>query len=202
MAGLLSRMFPSLFGDPAEEALARKMRINSTLRRFDMEVKKQDGFIRQYLQQATVAKRTGDKGNYAQAKKMLAFSFAYRKRAQHSLNSLRLFSTMSDQMEAYKDFCGAVNDISMSMGNAISVKDVSNAQMQLQKGMETAKSTDALMDQLLSAFDSSSDELTAGELDNAGIKDADLDKMIAEMSDSKDTLTEDTITQLLNGMAN
>ena len=202
MAGLLSRMFPSLFGDPAEEALARKMRINSTLRRFDMEVKKQDGFIRQYLQQATVAKRTGDKGNYAQAKKMLAFSFAYRKRAQHSLNSLRLFSTMSDQMEAYKDFCGAVNDISMSMGNAISVKDVSNAQMQLQKGMETAKSTDALMDQLLSAFDSSSDELTGGELDNAGIKDADLDKMIAEMSDSKDTLTEDTITQLLNGMAN
>jgi len=202
MAGFLSKMFPSLFGDPAEEALARKMRINSTLRRFDMEVKKQDGFIRQYLQQATVAKRTGDKGNYAQAKKMLAFSFAYRKRAQHSLNSLRLFSTMSDQMEAYKDFCGAVNDISMSMGNAISVKDVSNAQMQLQKGMETAKSTDALMDQLLSAFDSSSDELTAGELDNAGIKDADLDKMIAEMSDTKDNLTEDTITQLLSGMAN
>ena len=70
MAGFLKKMFPSLFGDPAEEALARKMRINSTLRRFDMEVKKQDGFIRQYLQQATVAKRTGDRPNYAQAKFM------------------------------------------------------------------------------------------------------------------------------------
>lgn len=202
MAGFLKKMFPSLFGDPAEEALARKMRINSTLRRFDMEVKKQDGFIRQYLQQATVAKRTGDRPNYAQAKKMLAFSFAYRKRAQHSLNSLRLFSTMSDQMTAYKDFCGAVNDISMSMGNAISMKDVANAQMQLQKGMETAKSTDALMDQLLSAFDTSSAELLPDELENAGIKDEDLDKMIAEMSEKKDTLTEDTITELLNGTAN
>lgn len=199
MAGFLGKLFPALFGDPAEAALERKMRINSTLRRFDMEVKKQDGFIRQYLQQATVARRTGDKSNYAQAKKMLAFSFAYRKRAQHSLNSLRLFSTMSDQMEAYKDFCGAVNDISMSMGNAISTKDVASAQMQLQKGMEKAKSTDALMDQLLSAFDASSDELTAGELENAGIKDADLDKMIAEMSDKKDSLTEDTISDLLNG---
>ena len=201
MAGFLSKMFPALFGDPAEEALARKMRINSTLRRFDMEVKKQDGFIRQYLQQATVAKRTGDRANYAQAKKMLAFSFAYRKRAQHSLNSLRLFSTMSDQMVAYKDFCEAVKDISMSMGNAISTKDVANAQMQLQKGMETAKSTDALMDQLLAHFDAASDEVIPESLDNAGIKDADLDRMIEEMSDKKDTLTEDAITQLLNGTA-
>lgn len=198
MSNVLKRMFPALFGDPAEEALKRKMRINSTLRRFDMEVKKQDGFIRQYLSQATVAKRTGDKFNYAQTRKMLAFSFAYRKRAQHSLNSLRFFSTMSDQMEAYKDFCIAVNDISMSMGNAISAKDVADAQLQLRMGIEKAKSTDVLMDQLLSIFDTSTEELTPGELENVGMKEDELDKIIAEMSENKDSLTEDTITQLLN----
>ena len=202
MAGFLSKMFPALFGDPAEEAMERKMRINSALRRFDMEVKKQDGYIKQYLQQATVAKRTGDEANYAQAKKVLAFTFAYRKRAQHSLNSLRLFSTMSDQMEAYRDFCGAVNDISVSMGNAISPKDVLNAQMQLQRGMETAKTTEQMMDQVLSAFDSSFSEMAPGELESTGMKDEDLDKMIAEMADKKDKLTEDTITQLLNGHVN
>ena len=200
MAGFLKKWFPGLFGDPAEEALKRKMRINSALRRFDQEVKKQDGFIRQYLQQATVHKRTGDTSSYAQAKKMLAFSFSYRKRAQHALNSLRLFTTMADQMEAYKDFCGAVTDISVSMGNAISTKDVVNAQMQLQKGMETAKSTDELMDQLLSAFDSSFADMAPGELESAGMKEDDLDKMIDEMSDKKDSLTEDTITKLLNGV--
>ena len=196
--GFLSKLFPALFGDPAEEALARKLRINSALRRFDAEVKKQDGFIRQYLSQATVHKRTGDSASYAQAKKMLAFSFAYRKRAQHSLNSLRLFTTMADQMEAYKDFCGAVNDISLSMGNAISTKDVVDAQMQLEKGMAKAKSTDALMDQLLNSFDTSFADAVPGE-ESIGMKDADLDKMIAEMAEKKDNLTEDTITQLLNG---
>ena len=195
-------MFPSLFGDSSEDAFARKMRINSTLRRFDMEVKKQDGFIRQYLQQATVHKRTGDTASYTQAKKMLAFSFAYRKRAQHSLNSLRLFSTMADQMAAYKDFCGAVADISTSMGNAISSKDVVNAQMNIQKGMETARSTEELMDQLLSAFDASFAEITPGELESAGVKDTDLEQMIEEMAGKKDTLTEDTITELLNKVKN
>ena len=199
--GFLSKMFPALFGDPAEEAMARRMRINSALRRFDQEVKKQDGFIRQYLQQVTVHKRTGDTNSYAQAKKMLAFSFAYRKRAQHSLNSLRLFTTMADQMEAYKAFCGAVNDISLSMGNAISTKDVVNAQMQLQKGMEKAKTTEEMMDQMLSAFDASFSEMAPAEMESAGISDDDLDKMIAEMSEKKDTLSEDTITQLLNKTA-
>ncbi len=202
MASFLSRMFPALFGDPAEEAMTRKMRINSALRRFDAEVKKQDGYIKQYLSQATIAKRTGDNTNYAQAKKVLSFTFAYRKRAQHALNSLRLFSTMADQMEAYKDFCVAVNDISVSMGNAISTKDVLNAQMQLQKGMETARSTEELMDQMLSMFDSSFAELAPGELESAGMKDDDLDKMIAEMVEKKDSLTEDTITQLLNKNVN
>lgn len=202
MAGFFSKMFPSLFGETQEDNLARKMRINSTLRRFDMEVKKQDGFIRQYLQQATVHKRTGDVASYAQAKKMLAFSFAYRKRAQHSLNSLRLFSTMSDQMAAYKDFCGAVADISTSMGNAISSKDVVNAQMNIQKGMETARSTEELMDQLLSAFDTSFAEITPGELESAGVKEADIEQMIEEMTDKKDSLTEDTITELLNKVKN
>lgn len=202
MAGFFSKTFPSLFGNPAEDGLARKMRINATLRRFDMEVKKQDGFIRQYLQQATVHKRTGDSASYAQAKKMLAFSFAYRKRAQHSLNSLRLFSTMSDQMAAYKDFCVAVADISTSMGNAISAKDVVKAQMDIQKGMETARSTEELMDQLLSAFDASFAEITPGELESAGVKDSDLDRMIEEMTNKKDNLTEDTITELLNKAKN
>ncbi|MBQ7179176.1 MAG: hypothetical protein IJS08_17300 [Victivallales bacterium] len=202
MAGFLSKMFPSLFGDPAEEAMERKMRINSTLRRFDQEVKKQDNFIKQYLMQATVHKRTGDSAALAQAKKMLAFSFAYRKRAQHTLNSLRLFSTMADQMEAYKDFCGAVNDISMTMGNAISTKDVMNAQMQLQKGMEKAKSTGELMDQILTAFDSSFAELEPSELENAGLKEDDLDKIINEMADKKDSLTEDTISKLINTTTN
>lgn len=199
--GFLSKMFPALFGDPAEEAMARRMRINSALRRFDQEVKKQDGFIRQYLQQVTVHKRTGDTASYAQAKKMLAFSFAYRKRAQHSLNSLRLFTTMADQMEAYKAFCGAVNDISLSMGNAISTKDVVNAQMQLQKGMEKAKTTEEMMDQMLSAFDASFTEMAPAEMESAGISEDDLDKVIAEMSEKKDTLSEDTITQLLNKTA-
>lgn len=202
MAGFLSRMFPSLFGDPAEEAMERRMRINSTLRRFEQEVKKQDGFIKQYLTQATVHKRTGDSAALAQAKKMLAFSFAYRKRAQHTLNSLRLFSTMADQMEAYKDFCGAVNDISMTMGNAISTKDVMNAQMELQKGMEKAKSTGELMDQILTAFDSSFAELEPSELENAGLKEDDLDKIINEMADKKDSLTEDTISKLINTTTN
>ena len=199
--GFLSKMFPALFGDPAEEAMARRMRINSALRRFDQEVKKQDGFIRQYLQQVTVHKRTGDTASYAQAKKMLAFSFAYRKRAQHSLNSLRLFTTMADQMEAYKAFCGAVNDISLSMGNAISTKDVVNAQMQLQKGMEKAKTTEEMIDQMLSAFDASFTEMAPAEMESAGISEDDLDKVIAEMSEKKDTLSEDTITQLLNKTA-
>ena len=192
--GFLSKMFPALFRDPAEEALERKLRINSALRRFDAEVKKQDGFIRQYLSQATVHKRTGDSASYAQAKKMLAFSFAYRKRAQHLLNSLRLITTVADQKEAYNAFCGAVNDITLSMGNAISTKDVVNAQMQLEKGMAQAKATDALMDQLLNSFDTSFTDVVPGE-ESTGMKDADLDKM----AEKKDNLTEDTITQLLNG---
>ena len=66
MANFFKRIFPALFSNPGEEALARKMRINSALRRFDLEVKKQDSYIKQYLQQATAAKRTGDIGNYAQ----------------------------------------------------------------------------------------------------------------------------------------
>ena len=202
MAGFLGRLFPALFGDPAEEALARKTRINSALRRFDQEVKKQDGYIRQYLSQATIAKRTGDSPTYTQVKKMIAFTFAYRKRAQHALNSLRLFSTMADQMEAYRDFCIAVNDISVSMGNAISTKDVLNAQMQLQKGLETARTTEELMDQVLNAFDSSFANLAPSEMESAGMNDDDLDKMIAEMAEKKDSLTEDTITQLLNKNVN
>lgn len=202
MSNFFKRIFPALFTDPAEEALARRMRINNALRKFELEVRKQDGYIRQYLQQATVHKRTGDNASYAQAKKMLAFSFTYRKRAQHSLNSLRLFSTMSDQMQAYRDFCCAVTDISASIGGAISQRDVVNAQMQLQKGMETAKSTEVLMDQMLSAFDSSFSGIEPGQMENTGIKDDDLEEIIAAMSDKRDSLTEDTITEILNRVKN
>ena len=87
------------------------------------------------------------------------------------------------------------------MGNAISTKDVVNAQMQLQKGMEKAKTTEEMMDQMRSAFDASFTEMAPAEMESAGISEDDLDKVIAEMSEKKDTLSEDTITQLLNKTA-
>jgi hypothetical protein len=202
MAGLFGKWFPALFSNPEEEAFQRKMRINGALRRFDQEIKKQDGYIKQYLQQATVAKRTGDEANYAQVKKMLSFTFACRKRVQRSLHSLQTFSTMSNQMEAYRDFCGAVNDISVSMGNAISVADVLKAQKNLEQGMMAAKSTEELMDQLLASFDTSFAEYVPNDGETAGVKDVDLDNMIAQMAADKDNLTEDRITQVLNGATN
>ena len=154
------------------------------------------------MQQATVAKRTGDEANYAQVKKMLSFTFACRKRVQRSLHSLQTFSTMSNQMEAYRDFCGAVNDISVSMGNAISVADVLKAQKNLEQGMMAAKSTEELMDQLLASFDTSFAEYVPNDGETAGVKDVDLDNMIAQMAADKDNLTEDRITQVLNGATN
>lgn len=200
MSGVFSKMFPFLFPDPAKLQMERKIRINGALRRFDQEVKKQDNFIKQYLQQATNAKRTGDGMSYNQVKKALAFTFACRKRAQRALNSLRLFSTMSDQMQAYRDFCGAVKDISMQMGSAFSVSDVATAQQELEKGMMNAKNAEELMDQMLGAFESSWEEFTPADLESAGLQGDSLDKMIDQMADSKDTLTEDVITQVLNGV--
>lgn len=201
MAGILAKWFPALFSNPEEEALERKIRINGALRRFDQEIKKQDGYIKQYLQQATVAKRTGDDVNLKEVKRMLAFTFSGRKRVQRALHSLQLFSTMSDQMEGYQAFCQAVNDISLSMGNAISISDIVGAQKNLAKGMNAAKVTEELMDQLLSSFETSFAEYVPNENEVVGEKGLDLDNMIAQLVAAKDNLTEDRITQVLNGAA-
>ena len=198
MGKILSRMFPALFSNPEEEAFKRKMRIQSSLRKFEQEVKKQDGFIRQYLVQAADYKRTGDAANYGKARKALAFTFGYRTRAQRALHSLQIFNTMSNQMAAYKDFCLAVNDIAQSMGGAMSAKDVMAAQENLQKGMDHAKATEELMDQVLDSFDASFEALPAGEAAEKEFADGGLDRMIEQMISAKDNLTEDRISQLLN----
>ena len=199
MAGLFGKLFPALFSNPEEEAFRRKMRIGSALRRFNQEVKKQDGFIKQYLQQAMNAKRTGDSENYDQIKKAISFTFACRTRVQRSQHALQLVSTMANQMEAYRDFCGAVNDISESMSNAISLKDVVNAQENLARAMKVGKSTEEMMDQLLSSFDASFAEYVTGENESEGMKGVDLDSLIAQMAAAHDNLTEERISQILNG---
>lgn len=201
MAGFFGKLFPALFSNPEEEALERKLHINGTLRRFEQELRKQDGFIKQYLQQATAAKRTGDDTNYAEVKRMLSFTFSCRKRVQRALHSLQLFSTMSDQMQGYQAFCKAVNELSVSMGNAISISDIVGAQKNLAKGMNSAKVAEELMDQLLSSFETSFAEYVPNEGEVVGEKGLDLDNMIAQLVAAKDNLTEDRITQVLNGTA-
>ena len=55
------------------------------------------------------------------------------------------------------------------------------------------------MDQMLSAFDSSFSGIEPGQMENTGIKDDDLEEIIAAMSDKRDSLTEDTITEIKRG---
>ncbi|MBR4171238.1 MAG: hypothetical protein IKR48_06265 [Kiritimatiellae bacterium] len=200
MAGFFSKCFPFLFPDPAKVAMERKIRINGALRRFDQEVKKQDNFIKQYLQQATNAKRTGDGANYNQVKKALARTFVFRKRAQRALNFLRLASTMSDQMEAYRDFCGAMQDIGKMMSTTFSFDDATMAQAEFEKGMMNAKNAEEMMDHMLDNFESSWNDIASSDLESAGLQGDSLDKMIDQMADSKDSLTEEVITQVLNGV--
>lgn len=200
MAGFLSRMFPRLFPDPAQLAMERKMRITGAIRRFEREVKNQERFIKDYLEQAIANQRTGDMAGYAQVKKMIAFSFAYRRRAQKGLNTLRLFSTMADQMEAYRDFCGAISDISKTMGEAFSFADVAKIQQQLQESMGKAESMQQMMDQLLDGFDQALEAKMPEDLDKLGVKGDDIDALVAQMAKDRDSLTEDRIAQALNNL--
>ncbi len=201
MAGFLGRLFPALFSNPEEEAFQRKMRINATLRRFEKGVKRQDGFIKQLLLQAASAKRTGDAVNYARARKALSHTFSWRNRMQRMLNSLQIFSTMSSQKEACKEFSRAVEDITTSLKDAFSVTDAMKVQRNVELGMQQMRTTDELMDQILDSFDASFDEMTASTQNEGSAKDPELDSMIEQMIADKDNLTEDKISQMLNAKA-
>lgn len=197
MAGLLSKWFPRLFADPAQVAFERKNRISGSIRRFEKEVRNQNRFIKDYLNQAVANQRTGDKAGYAQVKKMIAFSFAYRRRAQKGLNTLQLFSTMADQMEAYHDFCGAISDISQTMGEAFSFADMAKVQQQLQEGMGKAENMQEMMDQLLDGFDSALESKMPDDLDKLGVKGDDIDALVGQLAKERDSVTEDRVAQAL-----
>lgn len=200
MAGFLSRLFPRLFPDPAQVAFERKARIAGAMRRFEREVKNQDRYIKDYLEQAIANQRTGDNAGYAQVKKMIAFSFAYRRRAQKGLNTLRLFSTMADQMEAYRDFCGAIADISQIMGEAFSFADMAKIQQQLQEGMAKAENMQEMIDHLLEGFDSTLEAKMPDDLEKLGVKGDDIDALVSQMAKDRDSLTEERIAQALNNL--
>ena len=198
MAGFLTKLFPGLFPDPIQVSMARKTRINSALRRFEQEVRTQDRYIKDYLNQAVSNQRTGDTQGYAQVKKMIAFSFAARKRAQRGLNTLRLFSTMSDQMSAYGDFSTAISAISQEMGEVFANTDMSKTMQELQMGMDKAENMQQMVDVALDAFDSAIDSKMPDDLNMAGVKNDDLDALIGQLAKDRDSLTEDKIAQVLS----
>ncbi len=174
--------FKRLFPDPGEEAFERKLRITQAIKRCDQEVKKQDGFIRRNIDLAVRAKQTSDPAAYAQARKMLAFAVETRRRAQRGYNQIRVYSSMADQMEAQRDFCIAMKDISKSIAETMSAIDMREVQSAFAKGVAEAQRANSHMDGLLDSFDSSFDASVHGSLDEVGVSNDDLDALIGQLA--------------------
>ena len=199
MAGFLRKLI-SIFEkkpDPAALAAERRVKLNMLQSRFSLEVKKQDRYLREYLAQAVEAKRTGDAQTLNPIKHQISLTLSMRRRAQRMLHAVRLFATKSDQMEGYKDFCSVLSEVSTAMGQTVSAADVTKAQQDLQRGLQTAQTADQFMDQMLGAFDSAVGEMADAETDAAGVKSGALDEMIAKLAGEKDTATENHLEDLL-----
>ena len=200
MSGLLKKI-AGIFEkkpDPAELAMQQKIKLNALQSRFSLEIKKQDRYLHDYLVQAVEAKRTGDESTLAGIKKLLVFTRATRHRAQRMLHTTRLIATMSDQMDGYKDFCGVLSEVSLSMENTISSADVMKTQQRFQQTVQGAQTMNQFMDQMLGAFDTAIGEMADAEADTSGIKPGAIDDMIARLAGEKDSTAENHLEELLS----
>ncbi len=183
--------------DPKAEALARKIRLNALSARLTTEIRRQEGFAKDYLAQAVDAKRTGDDATLGHLRRLLGSTSAIRRRAERMLHVVRMVSTHSEQIECYKDFCEMFASTSEALGQDLSPETVIQAQENLQKSIAVWNSNDAMVDQMLAAFDATLSTATADAQPADPQRDAAIDAVISDLASKRDSSVETKLKDLL-----
>lgn len=178
-------------------SLERKIKLNALSARLSAEIRKQEGFAKDYLSQAVEAKRTGDDAAMVHLKRLIGTTSAIRRRAERMLHVTRIAATRMEQVECYKEFCEMFAATSAELKNDISPETVVQTQENLQKSIAIWNANDSMIDQLLGAFDSTLDEGYSDSSPSDPRKEAAIDAAISDLAAKKDSSVETKMKDLL-----
>ena len=184
-------------GDSRSQSIERRVKLNSLSARLSAEVRKQEGFAKDYLAQAVEAKRTGDDAALSHLKRLIGTTSAIRRRAERMLHVTRIAATRMEQVECYKEFCEMFATTSNELRNDLSPEIVVQTQENLQKSIAAWNSNDAMVDQILGAFDATLEEGSSAMAFEDPQKEAAIDATISDLAAKKDSSVESKMKELM-----
>ncbi|MBI5365794.1 MAG: hypothetical protein HZA54_02055 [Planctomycetes bacterium] len=168
-----------LFKSREERRIERDLEVRKGLNSIRRSIKDLERHQQNYVEKAKRAKQINDAGQLDFIKKALRKTAAQRRLRERQLLSVETAIQMKSQVESDAEFAKAMLAVSTSIAELYGATDLTRTQKEFERAMAQAAS---LQERVEIFLDTTADSALAGDADalEAGISDADIDRMIDE----------------------
>jgi len=168
----------SLFKSAEERRIERDIKIRQGIRRIEKAIREQGKFQDEFIKNAQHARRIGDTSQYTFIRNSLKKTATIRKMLERQLLAVKNALLIKRQAEASADFASSMGLMAAEIGKLFGETDLAKTQAQWEKAMVQSQT----MEERMSMFLDSIEEIAAQDVQMTGateaVTDEELDRMI------------------------
>ena len=168
----------SLFKSAEERRIERDIKIRQGIRRIEKAIREQGKFQDEFIKNAQHARRIGDTSQYTFIRNSLKKTATIRKMLERQLLAVKNALLIKRQAEASADFASSMGLMAAEIGKLFGETDLAKTQAEWEKAMVQSQT----MEERMSMFLDSIEEIAAQDVQMTGateaVTDEELDRMI------------------------
>ncbi|NCA92680.1 hypothetical protein EOM82_05445 [bacterium] len=168
-----------IFKTKAEKELEKKMAVKKTVNSMRQHIAKLDQQKKVYIDSAKKAMQQGLAESFKLAKSGLKMCLAQQKKAQEMLLNFEIASQMKDMAKMTSEFLQGLKILSNDMVELTNEKEFAKVQLQFEQAMNGVETQTEMMDNFLSANQSTFETASA---DPNSISDDEINKLLIDQT--------------------